>query len=464
MHTTSKYHVRNFTCILFITTTIIFGSFFLVCSQQDSGTSSGAADEISVFIAGDAIITQDWSHFEEPEFLQLIDEIRVADVSIVNLEMLINDFQGYPQKASGGTWMSCKKEIADELVWAGFDMVGHANNHTFDFGSVGALETWKHVQNAGMVIAGSGKDLQTARAPGYFKSPQGTVALISNSSTYTDYGTAGRRRPDMQGRPGLNPLELRTETTATITQATAEKIQRLAEQEGIPRVSVSRGRLNFMGQRFTIGENNEYSTSRGLNPDDAEANLASIREAENNADIVVLSVHAHSQGEWLVEFCHQAVDAGADIIFGHGPHRILGIEIYKGKPIFYSLGDFVFQNEQVDHLPSEYYEQYGLGDDAKPEDAHNIRYNNGTTGFPATRTAWEGIAATIDFKDGAVTDIRLFPVDMGFGKPVPIRGRPKYADSELGKYIIEYTMEQSLRYNTEIEYVASDNIGRVVIK
>jgi len=175
-------------------------------------------------------------------------------------------------------------------------------------------------------------------------------------------------------------------------------------------------------------------------------------------------MHAHSQGSWAADYCHQAVDAGADIVFGHGPHRILGIEIYKGKPIFYSLGDFVFQNEQIDKLPSEYYEQYGLGDDAKPEDAHNIRYRGGTSGFPVQRYIWEGIAATLTVNNGKITAIKLIPVDMGFGKPVPIRGRPKYADSELGAKIINDVINLSKNYGTVIEYDAANNIGIVTVK
>ncbi len=465
MNKTSNNNIFRFEVIVVLVLFLIPNTFFVMCSPNETGLSSGSSEgEISIFVAGDAIITQNWSHYKEPEFLLLINEIRNADVSIVNLEMLINDFKGHPQKSSGGTWMSCKAEIADELVWAGFDMVGHANNHTFDFGAVGVLETWKHVQKAGLVIAGSGKDLQTARAPGYYKSPKGTIALISSSSTYTDYGTAGRSRPDMQGRPGLNPLELKTNIIATITQSTAEEILKLAENEGLDGVTIRRNRLNFLGQRFTIGVKNEFTYTRKANQSDVDANLASIKNAENNSDLVVVSIHAHSQGEWLEDFCHQAIDAGADIIFGHGPHRILGIEIYKGKPIFYSLGDFVFQNEQVDHLPSDYYEKYGLGDDAKPEDAHNVRYNNGTSGFPVQRTAWEGLAATVNFKEGEVVSIRLFPIDMGFGKPVPVRGRPKYANNELGKYIIEYTMEQSKKYSTKIEYIEDENAGLIKIK
>jgi len=427
-------------------------------------TTAGAQQEITIFLTGDAIISQTWSQYNEPEFLKLIQEIRGADVAIANLEMLINDFKGYPQTESGGTWMACKKEIASELKWAGFDMLGHANNHTYDYGSVGILESIKNIEEAGLVTAGAGKDLQSARAPAYFKHSKATIALISHTSTFTAYGRAGRSRPDMQGRPGLNPLTVTDETSITLKRSTADSLLKLARQENIPNVSLRGNTLSFLGQTYQIGEENRSIRKTIIDPKDLAGNLASIREARTKADVVVISVHTHSPGSWLNEYCHQAIDAGADIIFGHGPHRISGIELYKGKPIFYSLGDFVFQNEQIDALPSEYYEQYGLGDDAKPEDAHNIRYRGGTSGFPVQRQVWEGIAATLTLKNGQITAIKLIPVDMGFGKPVPIRGRPKYADNELGAKIITDVINLSKNYGTVIEYNASDNTGLVKIK
>ena len=68
------------------------------------------------------------------------------------------------------------------------------------------LENLDNVARAGLVLAGSGKDLQSARAPAYFAHPDGTVALVSTASTFTPYGKASRSRPDLHGRPGLNPL------------------------------------------------------------------------------------------------------------------------------------------------------------------------------------------------------------------------------------------------------------------
>ena len=157
--------------------------------------------EISLFLAGDALITRPWSHVRETRFLELVSEIRTADVAIANLETVIHEFSGYAQADFGGTYMASPPQIAAELKWAGFDMLAHANNHTFDYGTSGVLETLEHVEKAGLILAGSGKDLQNARAPRYFHCNGGTVALVAMTADFLSYGKASKAwiatwRPD----------------------------------------------------------------------------------------------------------------------------------------------------------------------------------------------------------------------------------------------------------------------------
>ena len=99
--------------------------------------------DTSLFLAGDSIITQPWSHITDPSFQRLIGEIRAVDAAIVNLEMLIHEYRGYAQAESGGSHLAAPPKIATELAWAGIDMVAHANNHTFDYGSVECLRISK---------------------------------------------------------------------------------------------------------------------------------------------------------------------------------------------------------------------------------------------------------------------------------------------------------------------------------
>ena len=87
---------------------------------------------------------------------------------------------------------------------------------------------------------------------------------------------------------------------------------------------------------------------------------------------VVVSLHAHEQGAtkeapagFIGVFARRMIDEGADVVVGHGPHLLRGMEIYRGKPIFYSLGNFVGQNELTYKLPSDSYETFRV-DPATP--------------------------------------------------------------------------------------------------
>ena len=107
-------------------------------------------------LTGDSIITRRLSVYEEPEFLQMIELIRSADMAFTNLEMLFHDYEPYPMAESGGTWMRADPALANDLVWAGIDMVSRANNHTGDYGVLGMELTTKYVAETGIVQAGVG--------------------------------------------------------------------------------------------------------------------------------------------------------------------------------------------------------------------------------------------------------------------------------------------------------------------
>ena len=98
-----------------------------------------AAGEKSMTIAltGDSIITMKLSVYTEPQFVKMIELIRGADAAFTNLEVLFHDYEPYPMTQSGGTYMRADPALARELVWAGFDLVARANNHTSDYGVEG---------------------------------------------------------------------------------------------------------------------------------------------------------------------------------------------------------------------------------------------------------------------------------------------------------------------------------------
>jgi poly-gamma-glutamate synthesis protein (capsule biosynthesis protein) len=202
------------------------------------------------------------------------------------------------------------------------------------------------------------------------------------------------------------------------------------------------------------------------NPQDVEEIGAVVRNASGLADYTIVTFHGHESdgdrfvaAQFLASFSRAMIDAGADVVVGHGPHVLRAIEIYKGKPIFYSLGDFMFQNETLLRLPYENYERYHLGIDAHVADFNRARYDNDQRGFPATREIWEAVIAMPQFQNGELTAIELYPITLGFGEPRTVRGRPMLAGPELGEKIIGDLMRLSKPFGTEIEY--RDGIGVV---
>ena len=153
------------------------------------------------------------------------------------------------------------------------------------------------------------------------------------------------------------------------------------------------------------------------------------------------------------------VDAGADLFVGHGPHVLRGVEIYKGKPIMYSLGDFIFQNETLLRLPSENYEPYDLAADAHVADFNDRRYANDTTGFPADRLIWEAVVAVPRFEGRALRELALHPITLGFGQGRTLRGRPRLAEGELELKILADVERLSKPFGTTL--TVRDGVGYV---
>lgn len=414
----------------------------------------------SIFLAGDAMITRPWSHVTDPAFKRLVDEIRAADVSIANLETVIHEFNGYAQFDSGGTYMASPPEIAAELKWAGFDMLAHANNHTFDYGSSAILETVEHVGKAGLVLAGSGADIQEARAPRYFRCSGGSVGLVAMAATFIPYGRASRSRAGVRGRPGLNPLPLLPrEKGLMVPQEIAGLVRRVAGFFGRPQRKLN-GPSFKVGLRFLVGDRFGIGRERRLAEGDRRANLEAVSEAAGKADIVVASIHAHDHGPWLREFAGQAIDCGADVVFIHGPHEVRAVEIHRGKPIFYSMGDFAFEVENITRLPAEAYERLGLDDAASRADLMAAAREQHDP-LIDKRSVFEGLAAALTIAEGGISRIRLIPVDLCFDAAAEQRGRPQIASPELGRRIIESVAALSKGFGTRIRYDEAANCGEV---
>ncbi len=209
-----------------------------------------------------------------------------------------------------------------------------------------------------------------------------------------------------------------------------------------------------------------------MNARDEDRILRSIRNAAKQADFVIAHSHSHDMagaGEMspapahLREFAKKCIDAGADVFVVSGPHRLRGIEVYKGKPIFYSLGNFFMQNETIEPMPDDMYESFDLGSDALAGDFYDARSKPDpqtglpTSYYPAQPDIWESIVAVPVFQGHQVVEMRLYPVDMGFRMPRPQQGTPRLAEPALAKKIIDRLAKMSEQYGTSI--VFRDGIG-----
>lgn len=432
-------------------------------AQDPSGSLSGDG-QFTFALTGDAIITRRLSPYKEPEFLEMIELMRSADASFTNLEMLLHDYEPYPASSSGGTYMRGDPFLARELAWAGIDLVSMANNHTGDYGPDGHRITREHVEAAGIVPAGTGENLAEAREARFLETHDGRVALISVSSSFTEQSVAGPAKGAVRGRPGLNPLHINS--WMTMEPDDLERLRRTMQDVGL---DTGRGGdqgpgLTIFGTRILPGD----QAGRDSEPDprDLAEISAVVSNASRLAEYVLVTIHAHNQGPYLQTFARAMIDAGADVFVGHGPHYLTGIEIYQGKLIMYSLGDFIFQNETLLRLPYENYAGQGLEDEpnAWVADFNRVRYRDETTGFPVRQEIWESVIAMPTFDGEHLVSLELHPISLGFGEPTTIRGRPMLADRELGQKIIQDLIDASQPHGTTIEWNDARGIGVVEIR
>lgn len=426
-----------------------------------AAASGQAPRPVTLALTGDSIITQRLSPFVEPEFTGLMNLVRGADAAFTNLETLFHDYEAPPSHESGGTWMRTDPPILKELVWAGFDLVSRANNHAGDFGPLAAQITSRYVREAGLVEAGVGNSLAEAREAKFLETPRARIALISAASTFTPSSRAGNTRGDMPARPGLSPL--RFTTTYVVTPERLADLKRVAaELSG--QAPPAGDSVTFGGRRYVAGAVPGQRTEP--NKSDVEEIARVVRSAATLADLVIVSLHCHEGGvnrsvpaDFIPVFARAMVDAGADIFVGHGPHVLRGVEIYKSKPILYSLSNFIFQNETLLRMPADSYEEYGLGAAAQSADYLDARYDQDRRSFPADREYWDSVLATTTWEGSKFVALQLHPITLGYQASRADRGRPKLAAGADAARILEMMTTRSKAFGATV--VVRNGVGIV---
>jgi len=355
-----------------------------------------------------------------------------------------------------------------------------------DYSYEGLIDTIRNLDRVGLAHAGTGRNLTEARSPAYLTTAKGRVAMVTMCSYFSPWARATEQRRDMPGKPGLNPL--RYETRYTVDARALTELKRIAEMLGLEKQKAAKVKTgmfwgpvpdsdtqfhflntDFVGihyNKFVVGDKPGIDTE--VIESDAKGNLKWIIDAKKQADWVIASIHSHEgDGEkvkparFFQPFARACIDAGADAVLGHGPHVLRGIEIYKGKPIFYSLGNFIQQLEQVSREPAEFYERYGLDPDATLQVAWDGFTQNDTRGFAVEAISWESVVAKFSFDKGKLSEIKLYPITLGYGKSRAQRGLPLLANERLGKKIIDDMIRLSAPYGTKIDF--KDGIGVVTL-
>ena len=364
---------------------------------------------ITIVLTGQSMIRSD-VRATAPAAVPVIQGLLKGDVIFTNLEAAIAE-QG--EAVHEGRGFLTPPEALDALTTFGFNLLSLSGNHAFDLKTSGIQNTMREADRRKIVHAGTGNNLAEAAAASYLHTPKGTIALIASASGLITPG--GSATGD---RPGVN--ELRIEAGDQENEATVDL-------PGTPWNTPNQG--------------------------DSQRILQSIRDARQHADLVIVYQHNHVFGnhsfstiftegmqerlapnDWLQKWTHAEVDAGADIVVMHGAPLLHGVEIYHGRPIFYDLGNFIY------NLPP-------------------------TLTYIDEPLSWESAVAYVQFEGKNLRSISLRPIVMntlGEGQPdvhnaytnnqfLDTRGLPAPATGARAGYILQRVADASKPFGTTFE-------------
>ena len=443
--------------------------------------------DITMALAGDALITRRFNVHREDTFVRLADIFRSADVGFLNLEGTVRNWDEGTPNPTNGINMTIPPAALEDLRWFGVNLVSCANNHAGEYGEGGILATVRHLENAGIVGAGIGANLTRAASPSYLETAHGRIGLVSATSSFYPWRRASDQGNELHGRPGINALG--SNKTHSVDQAVFDQLRRFNRELGYEKEleqvkshttqavhfeQNERDAITLFGNK--IVNTGKFDVATEVNNRDAAENLKWIREAKKQSDWVIFSLHSHETSfatgmkspnlseveepaDFVVDFARAAIDAGADVFVGHGRQIPYGIEIYKGRPIFYGLGCLFMEYETIRFFPKEKYQSFGLPADATPGDFADAFTGGGERAHAGHQNFWENVVVECRFAGGAFSEAKLYPVNLGFGLPRSQRGRPVLADSETGRRVLERVQRISKRYGTDVTIV--DNVGIV---
>ncbi len=363
--------------------------------------------DLSITAVGDMIFNQPITQLPQPERAGLFRLMQEADLAYGNMEFSLND---RPELQRPFYNFRAPRDFRWELARTGINLVSQANNHALDFGPEGLKECLQALDQANITHAGAGTTLAEAHAPGTLElaGHKTRVALLS----YMRYWTAKYRSKDASA-PSL----------ATIDPAV-----------------------------ILVARDGKVESVEGPLEADVKTMEDEVVLARRHADLLLVSLHNHDVTHHRAYgiqdttppneeiMFRRAVEAGADFVLGTGPHVLRGIEIYKGRPIFYSLGDFIYQYRTPERIPADILHQ------------RDIEMPRPTNVSVWDRRESQEVLQTVMVRmvtnQGKLKRIQLLPITID--DEGPLYGVPRLANSQRGAEILALMQKLSAPYGTKI--------------
>lgn len=424
-----------------------------------------SGNKITVTGTGDSLFVAPFPAAYAPMLKKIADFIGSCDVRLTNLETNLSDFEFCGNAYSGGTWLNTRRKYMDHLTRLGFNFYGNANNHAMDYGREGLLSTIAELDARKLAHAGTGRSLEEAAAPAILSVRGEKVAVFAVDASMADPSRAGRATKQLPARPGVNFL--RHKTVHRVSEEEIESLKSIAKKIGINfmrEMSIATGYSTLDPEGVFHFGDQEFTTDLSVpatqcHAGDKKRLLDAVREAKKSCSLVFMLVHCHDN-DWVSndnppayyrEFAKDCVEAGVSAIFGGGCHSLRGIEFIQGAPVFYSLGDFIYQGPQVEILPADFMEKYGIDIFSSAREALYTRSRGGKVGLDCQKFNYQTVLPKLEFADGVLTGFKLLPVHLNFDRKDDLRGLPVPAEGDEAQEIFQVLRGLSSKFGTSLK-------------
>ena len=353
----------------------------------------------------------------------LREALHGCDLVFANLECVLHDFEDPPARPSGGTWTRGHPALARDLRALGVRVVSLANNHAGDYGPGAARTTLRHLRAAGIATAGWGESLQDAAAPALLGTQGGPMAVFAATSTFPEQSMAAASRGRIRARAGVNPL--RIDYCFLMPKDALAAAQELLGPLGIVREAPT-GDVVLFG-RYAVTASTSYGYRATVRVADLERLIEGIR-AVAEPELVIVSHHVHpgrgpleeEPDEAQEEVAKTAIDAGASIVAGHGPHTLRPIEFYRHGLICYGLGSLFLESAWTRPIPWDALDEPDSGPLAR-------RGRRARHAYAERESSRWGLIVRVELDGRKVTNVEAKPVVLERGRPrvlPPSKARP----------------------------------------